>query len=258
MIQDQPLRDDISTVRVLKLGGSLLITPDWPQRLQNWLLQHPAPLNFLLVGGGEIVESVRRLDTQHHFSVSFSHWLCIDLLSATARIAAQLLPEFPLVSTSEELSQIIRQHHRAESTIDSKTYTRSETNLNSVFVVDVASFYSRTSVQLNATASGRPSSVSSTHNNASSLSALDSMAFEKGLVVCSLPENWDTTSDSLAAWLTRVVGAQELVLFKSMTPVLVHNAPQDWVEQGIVDATFADTLPESVSVQIVNLVLWPD
>ncbi len=243
----------MSPVRVLKLGGSLLLIPDWPQRLQSWLAAHPAPLDLLLVGGGEIVESVRRLDTQHDFSASFSHWLCIDLLSATARIAAQLLPEFPLIATSEELWQVVREQRRGESTIGNTSCTKSKFGNRSTYLVDVSSFYSHPSRQLTAAAPSQPAVIPTTKDTPPAPTVLDSMTVEKGLEVCPLPESWDTTSDSLAAWLTRVVGAQELVLFKSMTPAIEYNTPQAWVEQGIVDAAFVAALPDGVSVQIVNL-----
>lgn len=245
----------MATVRVLKLGGSLLLIPDWPQRLQHWFAEHPAPMNFLLVGGGEIVESVRRLDAQHRFSVAFSHWLCVDLLSATARIAAQLLPEFPLIATSEELRQIVRQQRPIESTMGSTSCTKLESEISSTYLVDVSSFYSRPAEQLTVNASGQPAVTSKANSSSSAPTELDSMAVGKGSEDCPLPESWDTTSDSLAARLARVVGAQELVLFKSMTHAVECNTPQAWVEQGIVDAAFADTLPDGVSVQIVNLLL---
>lgn len=235
-----------SPVRVLKLGGSLLLIPDWPQRLQSWLSSHPVPLDLLLVGGGEIIESVRRLDAQHGFPASFSHWLCIDLLSATARIAAQLLPGFPMIATSEALFQIAHEQRRVESTIGSPSNTEPKFENRSTYLVDVASFYSRPSRQDTSAALSQSASRST-------VTELHSTLVENRSEDCPLPENWDTTSDSLAAWLAHVVRARELVLFKSMTPAIETNTPQAWVEQGFVDAAFADALPDGVSVHIVNL-----
>ena len=243
----------MSTVRVLKLGGSLLLLSDWPQRLRCWLSAHPAPLNFLLVGGGEIIESVRHLDAQHHFPASFSHWLCIDLLSATARIAGQLLPEFPLIATPAELQQIVRQRRCAESPTGSTSCTNADPKNNSNYLVGVSSFYQNPSAQLAVVSPTQPARILPAKAISQIASPLDSMAVENFTENCPLPENWDTTTDSLAAWLARVVGAQELVLFKSMTPSLKYTTPRDWAEQGIVDAAFADALLGSVSVQIVNL-----
>ncbi|MCC7338073.1 MAG: hypothetical protein IT422_23530 [Pirellulaceae bacterium] len=240
-------------VRVLKLGGSLLLIPDWPRRLQSWLSSHPAPLDLLLVGGGEIVESVRRLDAQHGFPASFSHWLCIDLLSATARIAAQLLPEFPMIATSEALFQIAHGQRRVESTIGNPSDTKPKVENRSTYLVDVSSFYSRPSRQDTSAAPSQSAARSTCNDTSSTITELDSTLVENRTEDCPLPENWDTTSDSLAAWLAHVVRARELILFKSMTPAIETNTPQAWVEQGFVDAAFADALPDNVSVHIVNL-----
>lgn len=242
----------MKTVRVLKLGGSLLLIPDWPQRLKHWMSAHPASLTFLIVGGGEIVESVRRLDAQHHLSPSFSHWLCIDLLSATAQIAAQLLPEFPLITTTDELQNIVRQQRSVESATRSTTCVSVESDNSLNYLVVVSSFYGRPSTKRKMVSS-QPSTAAMTSSVSRSTAPLDSMAVGNFMESSPLPENWDTTSDAIAAWLTHVVGAQQLVLFKSTTPAREHKTPKAWREQGIVDAAFAQTLPDTVSVQIVNL-----
>lgn len=220
------------TTRVLKLGGSLLLLPDWPRRLTTWLEAHPASLNLLLVGGGQIVNAVRELDAQHAFPTKFAHWLCIDLLSATARIAGELLPEFPLLTTPAELEQVVGDQRLDESLGGEREDGSQPTVRHSIcYIVDVSCFYR---------ASGR-------------LAAEEATAGDLSAVACPLPENWDTTSDSLAAWLASLVGAGELVLFKSTAPTGQHQTPQAWVDQAIVDAAFADILPPTTSATIVNL-----
>lgn len=222
----------MSTTRVLKLGGSLLLLPDWPRRLTTWLELHPAPLNLLLVGGGKIVDAVRELDAEHDLPTAFCHWLCIDLLSATARIAGELLPEFPLLTTPAELQQVVGDRRLSESPRreleDSSPPT---TRRSSSYIVDVSCFYRA------------PARLAVEGATAGDLTAVE----------CLLPENWDTTSDSLAAWLASLVGAGELVLFKSTAPSSEHLTPQAWVDQAIVDASFADNLPPTTSATIVNL-----
>lgn len=94
--------------RVLKLGGSLLTLSDWPSRLRSWLAANPSVCNLFVVGGGELVEAVRTLDSIHRLDETFVHWLCIDLLDATAQIAERLLPEFGSVTSSLELSQFLQ------------------------------------------------------------------------------------------------------------------------------------------------------
>jgi aspartokinase-like uncharacterized kinase len=64
------------------------------------------------------------------------------------------------------------------------------------------------------------------------------------------PHSWEATSDALAARLTGVVGAKELILLKSV------NADGDLlraVERGVVDQYVSQLLPAGVSVRVLNL-----
>jgi hypothetical protein len=47
----------------------------------------------LIVGGGGMVEAVRDWDRAHGLAPSDAHWLAIDAMSMTSRLAAYLLPE---------------------------------------------------------------------------------------------------------------------------------------------------------------------
>ena len=59
-----------------------------------------------------------------------------------------------------------------------------------------------------------------------------------------LPHNWDVTSDSIAAWCTRQLGADELILAKSadLPPDL---SVTEAAGRGLVDAYFPNTVPET-------------
>lgn len=109
--------------RVVKLGGSLLDLPDLSCRLQSLCLFDGDSTNYILVGGGGLVDAVRALDAIHRLDASFTHWFCVDLLSQTARYVSRLL-ELPLLQTPEEL--------RASRRLESGN-----------FVVDVNCFYTR-------------------------------------------------------------------------------------------------------------------
>lgn len=50
-----------------------------------------------------------------------------------------------------------------------------------------------------------------------------------------IPRSWDVTSDSLALWLARVLGARRVVLVKPWAPA---SADADIVAVGLVDAEF--------------------
>ncbi|ADH88096.1 aspartate/glutamate/uridylate kinase [Ancylobacter novellus DSM 506] len=56
------------------------------------------------------------------------------------------------------------------------------------------------------------------------------------LAARELPESWDLTSDSLAAWLAVEIGAARLTLVKSAPAP--GPAPADWAASGLVDPLF--------------------
>jgi aspartokinase-like uncharacterized kinase len=80
-------------VRVIKLGGSLLDWPEFPQRFREWLKIQPSAANLLIVGGGDFVDVIRKLDEVHHLGETSAHWLCIAALRVSAALVTELLPE---------------------------------------------------------------------------------------------------------------------------------------------------------------------
>src|SRR4051812_29611022 len=89
--------------RVIKVGGSLLDWPALPMALRRWLAEQPPGVNVLLCGGGGLADVVRRADRDFQLGESFSHWLCIDVMSMTARLLARILGDAPLVADFEQL-----------------------------------------------------------------------------------------------------------------------------------------------------------
>ncbi len=193
----------MKSIRVVKLGGSLLLRSDWPQRLRNWLVRQSAASTLIVVGGGELIESIRELDRAHAFSQHFTHWICIDMLTHTAQIAAQLLPEFPQLAAPEELQAWIARDSRSIGT--------------SVAVVKVAAFYSR-------------------------------QCYDQ-----RLPEDWTTTTDSLAALLADQIEAAELVLLKSTGFSSESSNAAELSHLGIIDAAFPKIVPRKLHLRLVNL-----
>jgi 5-(aminomethyl)-3-furanmethanol phosphate kinase len=85
-------------VRVVKLGGSLLDDADVAARYRRWLKTQRPARNVLLVGGGKLVEVLRRADRTHSLDESLLHSLAIDCMGINARLVAGLLPEAELVA----------------------------------------------------------------------------------------------------------------------------------------------------------------
>jgi len=92
-------------VRVIKLGGSLLTMPNLKQKFQKWCRENPHPLTLIIVGGGLVVDAVRQVHQANPLSEEFAHWVCIDLLQHTARIAHEILGNVDLYETIDDLQQ---------------------------------------------------------------------------------------------------------------------------------------------------------
>ncbi len=60
------------------------------------------------------------------------------------------------------------------------------------------------------------------------------------LVEDSIPQSWDVTSDSLAAWLAEKLDAQHLILLKSDKPNETELSLKMMTKDGLVDEAFSD------------------
>lgn len=61
--------------------------------------------------------------------------------------------------------------------------------------------------------------------------------------------SWDVTSDSLALWLAGQIGAQRLLLIKSVTMTASLRSVRNLVEAGTVDRALPDLL-EATSIEV--------
>jgi len=87
-----------ATLRVLKLGGSLLDWSDLAAAFRKWLAAEPPAVNVLVVGGGSLVEAIRALDRVHGMSDEAAHGLAIRAMGVTAALVAELF-DMPLVDS---------------------------------------------------------------------------------------------------------------------------------------------------------------
>jgi 5-(aminomethyl)-3-furanmethanol phosphate kinase len=65
----------------------------------------------------------------------------------------------------------------------------------------------------------------------------------------SIPQKWDVTSDSLAAWLANKLGAQHLVLLKSEKTNSNELSIKAVTDNGMVDLAFADFVQDKAFAQ---------
>lgn len=74
---------------VVKVGGSLLSSPAVAPRVHAFCKSLDRERIFLIVGGGQLIDAVRRWDDIHALEPVANHWRCVDLLDATFAIAAE-------------------------------------------------------------------------------------------------------------------------------------------------------------------------
>ncbi|HMA73778.1 MAG TPA: hypothetical protein VKP67_20195 [Xanthobacteraceae bacterium] len=75
------------------------------------------------------------------------------------------------------------------------------------------------------------------------------------LGVSDIPQSWDVTSDSLAAWLAGKIGAERLLLVKHVEPARGTVRAADLAARNIVDKAFANFLARSGATAFI---LCPD
>jgi 5-(aminomethyl)-3-furanmethanol phosphate kinase len=92
---------------VLKLGGaSLFASEGFGTELQSLLFEFRHDRVYLMVGGGDLIESMRTLHRLHpDLDQEEMHWRCIDLLDSTWDIAQRLFPVPQTVRDSKELAR---------------------------------------------------------------------------------------------------------------------------------------------------------
>ena len=92
-------------IRVVKVGGSLLDLVDLADRLKRWMAVQTAAHHVLVVGGGALVDQVRKWNTNIAIDNVAAHWMCIDLMTVTAHLLHSWLPEAALVEDDRLLLQ---------------------------------------------------------------------------------------------------------------------------------------------------------
>jgi len=92
-------------IRVVKVGGSLFDLADLAERFSRWLAVQAPAHHVLVAGGGALVEQVRKWHKLQPLSDEAAHWMCVDLMTVTAHMLHNWLPEIPLIEDDRLLCQ---------------------------------------------------------------------------------------------------------------------------------------------------------
>jgi aspartokinase-like uncharacterized kinase len=84
---------------VVKIGGSLLSRPGWPEAIASLMAAKPGP-QLIVVGGGPVVDGLRTIDAAAPQPAAAMHWRAIEALGITARLVADAVG-LPLVESPE-------------------------------------------------------------------------------------------------------------------------------------------------------------
>lgn len=87
-----------SSLRVIKVGGSLLEASDLPNRLFAWLDDLPPARCVLLAGGGGMAQEIRRLDKLRPLGEAAAHWAAVSIMDVTSWMLAAWMQEFDITS----------------------------------------------------------------------------------------------------------------------------------------------------------------
>ena len=91
--------------RVVKVGGSLLAIPELGAKLCGWLSRNAEMQSILVVGGGEVVDVIRRLEESQNLTDQQSHELACRALSLTAKVVACSVAEAEFCDRIETLRE---------------------------------------------------------------------------------------------------------------------------------------------------------
>lgn len=95
--------DSPPSIRVVKLGGSLLELDDLEQRIENWISRQTPATTIWIVGGGELVEEIRRQDESCELNAEVVHWSCVEKMDDNALRLAAGFPEWKRFESVDSL-----------------------------------------------------------------------------------------------------------------------------------------------------------
>ncbi len=94
----------MTTITVVKVGGSLYDHPRLAAGLRRYLRQWPPQTVRLVPGGGDLADAVRKYDRIHHLGEQVAHRLAMRTLAVAGELLAMLLgTDCPPIVTEVDL-----------------------------------------------------------------------------------------------------------------------------------------------------------
>ena len=91
------------TIRVAKLGGSLLDLDDLPARIESWLGEEEPAKTVLVVGGGPLVRMLQPWSARRDWSEERAHWAAIEMMGVNATRVSRLVESWQLACSLQEV-----------------------------------------------------------------------------------------------------------------------------------------------------------
>ena len=92
----------MTSLAVLKVGGSLFDLPDLRERLRDWLARQPESHLLIVSGGGLMADAIRAYHKSQPLGEVQSHWLAIRTMTLNAYLLQALIPEAAVVDAPRE------------------------------------------------------------------------------------------------------------------------------------------------------------
>lgn len=208
-------------IRLVKVGGSLYDLPDLATRLSDWLArQHAGFSTILLSGCGDLADVIRRWQPRFGWSDAQSHFLCLDLLDVAAHTLHTLCPHWPLVSHWPDAPQTVVLPDLSKNVLANEL-AHDPPNIASpgIFIWQPRRWL---------------------------------LSKEPAAPGLSLPRNWHSTTDSVAARAAQVGDVAELILLKSVLPPAPYSRQNFEVAADYVDRHFWQAAGRLPVVRFVN------
>ena len=93
-----------NSIRIIKLGGSLLRLTDLTTRIRDWLPRQSPMLNLCIVGGGRSVQKIK--DNACSLDSSATHWESIRQMDRHATELSQVSPDWAIFDSIQSIPPV--------------------------------------------------------------------------------------------------------------------------------------------------------